>query len=297
MPERTPRRLAPVVVWIARLAWVAVAVAGGSAVDAAVDGRSAAVRWTAAVGGWTTWAAVALALAIPSVRTLTVVRVAAPLAVAATVACGLGGASTVDLLLLGLPTFVAVAAVLTPEVAIAYVQASAYGDEERFPLRAPAAAGTAAVLTWVLWAVATVSGPLLLAARQWVVGGLVALAAVAGAVYLAPRWDRLSQRWLVLVPAGLVVRDPVVLADTLMLRRDQITSIGLAREGTDATDLTGPASGYAVEVATAVPLNAVSASTPADPDGRPIRLRAFLVSPSRPGRALERAAARGLPVH
>jgi len=296
MSERPPRRIAPLVVWIARLSWVLVALAGGAAIDAAVEGCSSAVRWTAAIGGWTIWALVALALAIPSVRTLTVARVAAPLALVATAAAALAGAPTIDLLLLGLPTFVSVAAVLTPELAIAFVQASAYGDEERFPLRAPAAAGAAALLAWALWAIAVVAGPLLLAAQQWIVGGAVTLVAIAGTTFLTPRWHRLSRRWLVLVPAGLVVHDPVVLADTLMLRRDQLTSIGLAREGTAATDLTGPASGYALEVTTSSPVNAVYAFTPAEPNGRAVQLREFLVSPTRPGRALARAEARRLPV-
>ena len=41
--------------WVARLAWVFVAVVGGRAIEAAVDGRSSAVRWVAGVGGWAAW--------------------------------------------------------------------------------------------------------------------------------------------------------------------------------------------------------------------------------------------------
>ena len=42
--------------------------------------------------------------------------------------------------------------------------------------------------------------------------------------------------------------DPVVLADTLMLRSDQIASMRLAPADTAAADLTGPASGHAIEI-------------------------------------------------
>ena len=290
------RRFAPPVVWLARLAWLLVAVLGGSAVEAAVDERSAAIRWVVAIGGWTVWGIVALALAIPAVRSLTVVRVVAPLAIAAGIAIAVAGVPATDLVLFGLPTFVAVAAVFTPELGIAYSQASAYGDEHRFPLRAPAATGAVAIVLWLAWAPLALAGPLLLASRMWLVGGLVSAAAIAGAVFLLPRWNRLAQRWLVLVPAGLVVRDPLVLGETLMLRTSEIQTISLARADTGAADLTGPASGYAVEVSTGATVTAVFAGSPSTPEGRAVHLTAFLVAPSRPGRALDVARQRGLPV-
>ena len=99
-----------------------------------------------------------------------------------------------------------------------------------------------------------------------------------------------------LVPAGVVIHDPVVLADTLSLRTAQVASIGLAPADTQAADLTGPASGYAVEVATTESITTVFAYTPSEPNGKAIHLRSFLVAPSRPGRALRSARARGLPV-
>ncbi|MDX2378311.1 MAG: hypothetical protein QNM02_00955 [Acidimicrobiia bacterium] len=289
-------RVAGWTVWAARLAWLLVALLGGEAVEAAIDGRSSAVRWVSAIGAWTIWAVVALALAIPSVRSLTVVRVFAPVAVAAGIAAALAGAPATDLVLYGIPAFGAVAAAYTPEFGIAYAQASAYGDEHRFPLRAPAATGAVAIVLWLGWVPLLLAGPLLLAATMWLVGGLVSAGAIAGAVFLLPRWHRLAQRWLVLVPAGLVVRDPIVLAETLMLRSREVRTISLALADTGAADLTGPASGYALEVATTATVTAVFAGSPSSPEGRAVHLTAFLVAPSRPGRALEVARARGLTV-
>jgi hypothetical protein len=289
-------RVARFTPWAARAAWIAVAVVGGAAVESAVEGRSSAVAWTAAIGGWVLWAVAALGLAIASVRSLTAVRVVVPLSIVATIAAGIGGATAVELIALGAPAVVAVAAVMTAEFGRQYVQASAYGDEERFPLRLPVGAGIAAIVSWILWAPAVVAGPLLVAARSWVAGVLVCIVAIGGAVALVPRWHRLSKRWFVLVPAGVVVHDPVVLADTFPLRTAQVASIGLARAETQAADLTGPASGYAVEVATTESVTAVFAFTPTEPNGRAIHLRAFLVAPSRPGRALRSARARGLPI-
>ena len=282
--------------WAARLGWILVAVVGGSAVESAVDGRSAAVAWTAAIGGWTLWAVAALGLAIASVRSLTVVRLVTPLALVAAIAAGIGGATAVELLLLGGPAIVASAAAMTAEFGRQWVQASAYGDEDRFPLRFPVGAGLAAIVAWCVWAPALVAGPLLIAAQSWIVGAVVCLLALVGGALLGPRWHRLSMRWFVLVPAGLVVRDPVVLADTFPLRTAQVASIGLARTDTEAADLTGPASGYAIEIATTESVTTVFAFTPAEPNGKAIHLRSFLIAPSRPGQVLRSATARNLPV-
>lgn len=282
--------------WVARLAWILVAVVGGGAIESAVGDRSAAVAWTVAIGGWGLWAIGALGLAIASVVSLSVVRVVVPLSLAATIATGISGAPALDLALLGGPAVVAAAAVMTAEIGRQWVQASAYGDEERFPLRFPVGAGLAAIVSWLLWAPSLIAGPLLVAAESWIAGVLLCALAIAGTVLLGPRWHRLAMRWFVLVPAGVVVHDPVVLADTFPLRTAQVASIGLATADTEAADLTGPASGYAVQVATTESVTAVFALTPAEPNGRAIHLRSFLIAPSRPGQALRSARARGLPV-
>ena len=124
---------------------------------------------------------------------------------------------------------------MTAEFGRQWVQASAYGDEERFPLRFPVGAGLAAIVAWVVWAPTLIAGPLLLAAESWIVGVVLTLLALAGVVVLGPRWHRLSLRWFVLVPAGVVVHDPVVLADTFPLRTAQVASIGLAPADTQGS--------------------------------------------------------------
>jgi hypothetical protein len=294
MAFRPSLNLARALPWIARIGWIIVAVFGGAAIEAAVEDRSAQVRYIAAIGGWAVWGAIALALAIASVRSLTAIRVGTPLALVATAAVALAGAPAVEIALLGFPAFVTCAAAFSAELGRRFVQASAYGDEERFPLRAPAAVGAAAIAAWIIWSICLLSGPLLLGAESWVFGSLFTALAVAGIVLLGPRWDRLSQRWFVLVPAGLVLHDPVVLADTLALRKSQVSNIRLAPASTEAVDFTGPASGYAIEVTTTESVNAVFAFTPSEPNGRAIHLTAFLISPSRPGQVLRASAARGL---
>ena len=281
--------------WVARLAWLAVAL-GGAAIESAVDGRSGAVRWLAGVGGWTLWGTVVVALLVPSVLSLAWTRVVGPLTIPVAVACVVGGADATEVALLAVPSLVALAAAFSPEVGRWMVQASAYGDEDRLLLRSPVAAGTAAIVSWIVWAVVVIVGPLALAAGNLVVGIPLTLVAVAVSVYVGPRWLRMVRRWLVLVPAGLVVHDPVVLADTLMVRTNQLAALRLAPADTAAADLTGPASGYAVEITTSETVSTVFAFTPQEPNGKAIHMTGFLVAPSRPGAALRRAAERGLPV-
>lgn len=287
--------IARLVPWVARVAWVLVAVIGGRALDSAVEDRSPAVRWTTSVGGWAVFAIVAAALLIPAVISLTLSRVGAPLALVAAVGAALAGSPGVDVALLAVPAIVAVAAIFSAEFGRWMVQASAYGDEDRLLLRSPVPVGAAAIVTWLVWAPALVGGPLAIAARNWVLGVPVTALAIVGVVVVGPRWHQMSRRWLVLVPAGLVVHDPVVLADTLMVRANQILGLGLARADTQAADLTGPASGYAVQVDTSETVSTVFAFTPKEPNGTAIHMTGFLVAPSRPGEALRRASERGLP--
>jgi len=290
------RLIARAVPWIARVAWILVAVVGGRAIEAAVDGRSSPVRWTVAIGGWSLFAAVAVALLIPAVISLTVSRVGSPLALLAAAGSALAGSPGLDIALLAIPAIVSVAAIFTAEFGRWMVQASAYGDEDRLPLRCPVPVGAAAIVSWLLWAPSVLGGPLALAAGNLLVGIPVTVVAIATTVFVGPRWHQLSRRWLVLVPAGLVVHDPVVLADTLMVRTGQLLALGLARADTEAADLTGPASGYAVQVDTSETVSTVFAFTPREPNGKAIHMTGFLISPSRPGEALRRARERGLSV-
>ncbi len=282
--------------WAARLAWLLVAVAGGAALEGAMQGRSSSVRWVTAVGAWGSWTIVLVALLIASARTLTVVRVGMPVSAVIVVTAAVGGADAIGSLALAAPAIGALIAVFSAEFGRSFVQASAYGDEQRFPLRPPFGIAVAAAVTWCIWAPALVAGPLLLGARNWVPGVLLCAVAIAGIVVIGPRWHRLSLRWLVFVPAGVVIHDPIVLADTVSLRTAQVARIRLAPSDTGAADLTGPTSGYALQIDTTETITAVFAFTPSEPNGRAIHMSALLVAPSRPGGALAAAASRRLPV-
>lgn len=280
--------------WALRIAWVAL-LASGPAIAGAVDDSSAAVRVTATVMAWTAWGIGLVATIAPSPSTLTVVRLLAPVAPVAGVLAllaGAGGVAGAVAVAVGVAvTIVAFAG----EVGEAFVQGGAYGDESRYPLRPPVPLLAPIVVAWIVLASAVVTAPLAIAARSWAFG-LLAAGIAAGALWLLPRrFHALSRRWLVFVPAGVVVHDGVVLAETVAVRPAQLRSISLALADTEAADLTGPAAGHALEVTLGETITVLRAPTRSSPRGTALHVRAFLVSPSRPGRALAEARRRGIP--
>lgn len=282
--------------WLLRLLWVAVLVSGGTALDGATEGAASAVAATTRYGALAIWIAGVAAMALPAVTSLTAVRLIAPTSVPAAVVALAAGAPTTDGVVFLAVALVTTMVALSADLGRVYVQASAYGDEDRHLLRPPAAYAIASVALWACCTGATIAGPLLIASGRWLVGIMLVVIACGGIVLGRPRWHRLSRRWFVVVPIGVVIHDQVVLAETVMLRRQELAAIRLAPMGTEAADLTGPAAGHAIEISTVEPTTAIFAATPKEPRGRAIHLSSCLIAPTRPGRALRAAAARRLPV-
>jgi len=215
-------RLAP-----ARVVWLALPLTSGPAASDALSTWPSAPRVLGAAFLWLAWGAGLVALLAPRPVGLTVVRVVAPaFAALAIVAAAWGDASTTVALFAVVGTLAASALVADPAVAIASANGIAYGDERRFPLRTPPALYLAPLpLARAVAAAGPVTGPLLLADGQ-VLWGLVALAVGIPATALAARsLQVLARRWLVLVPAGLVVADPMTLADPVLVVRRRLRAL------------------------------------------------------------------------
>jgi len=106
------------------------------------------------------------------------------------------------------------------------MNASAYGDEQRVPLRVPPSLFLAPLpLARALVVGGVIAAPLLLADGR-IVLGLAALAVgVPMVVVLVRALDRLSHRFVVLVPAGFVVVDPMTLTDPVLFVREHIVGL------------------------------------------------------------------------
>lgn len=282
--------------WVLRLAWVGVLVTGDAAIDGATATRSETIGAVATWGAGAFWVLGVAAMALPAVVSLTATRALVPLSIPVAVVTWAAGADALDggsmLSVAALTTIVA----YSGEIGRVFVQASAYGEEDRHLLRPPAGYLLAVLVSWTVWAGALIGAMLLLAAQYWILGAALSAATIGLSAWAWPRWHRLSRRWFVVVPIGLVVHDHLVLAETLMLRRQEIAAVRLARTGTGAADLTGPAGGHAVEITTVEPVTVILAATPSEPGGKAIHLTGCLVAPTRPGRALQAVGRRDLPV-
>jgi hypothetical protein len=235
---------------------------------------------------------------VPRASSLTVVRCGAPAALAAAVAAVLHGPAGGDDAVALAAGLAVVAAGWWSVTADAFVDGSSYGDERRFALRSPPALLLGPVpVAWCLAVVAPATAALLLSARQWLAGGLVGAIATAGIVLGVPALHRLSRRWLVLVPAGIVVHDHLALADPVLLRRATLAEVGPAPADTadpvDVVDLTLGAGGLLVGLRLRRPTDLPVATGLGRRRGVVTRVASLvLVAPGRPGAFLTAARAR-----
>ena len=290
----TPTKALP---WLMRVAWLVLPFAAGPALAAAFDPRSEAVRATASAGLWLGWTVVVVALLVPHPLGLTGLRLAAPAALAAAVAAAVSGeADALDATLAVVSTTVVAALALLPETGTWLVNGGAYPNERRHLLRPPRALLAGPIpLAWALLLAALCAGPLLLAAGRGPAGALALVLGTPLALLLARALHSLTQRWAVLVPAGLVLKDHFAVLDPVLLRRVDIEVLRPAPPGSDALDLTAGAPGLALEarLREAVPVVRVVLGTRRSEPGRSAAMR---FTPTRPGLVLDEARARRIRV-
>ena len=134
-------------------------------------------------------------------------------------------------------------AIFLPVFGAHHVQASAYGDERRLPLRVPRAQVLPIVLAWLV-ITGSLCGALFAGAGNiwWLLIATTAIF-VAANKFLVPQLHRFSCRWLVVVPAGVVVHDQLLLAETFMVRTSSVVNVELSASAKDTINLTGSARG------------------------------------------------------
>ncbi|MCY4271605.1 MAG: hypothetical protein OXF00_03070 [bacterium] len=281
-------------VWAVRGWWAALPFTAGPVLADGLQETSAAWRTTASVGLWVLWGIVLAGALLAHPATLVLVRLAGLSAVAALVWAGLGGADWDEVALMAAVTGALAAVALSAPVGQVFVNGISYGDEVRLLLRPPAVllAGplpAAAVVT----VGGVVSGPLLLAAEQWAWGGIVTTAGGAVAVLGGRSLYSLTRRWVVFVPAGLVLHDHLAVRDPVLMRRRAVAALEPAPKSSDAVDLTQGAAGLLLELSLSQP---IPLTPPTRRKSRTDEIQAgsILVAPSRPGEAVALARQRQL---
>jgi hypothetical protein len=281
------------------ISWICLPVLGGPAIGDALAyaDPDAAGRWTIAL--WVLWAAGVGALVAPRTVTLTAARLVVP--GGALVGCwaAISGEPGVADVAAATTGVAAVVLLLAPSVSARFVDGSSYGDEVRIPLRTPATLALGpAPLAVVLAIAAAAAGPMLLLAGA-VGAGIVATAAgwpLAAA--LTRSLHRLHRRWLVFVPAGVVVHDHLALAEPVLVQRAQIRRFAAAAadaaEAPGVRDLTVGAWGLVVAIDLGEPLVIATAARRGE-TAEAEAVTGLLVAPLLPGAAIAEAAHRRIP--
>ena len=207
------------------MAWASLVITAGPAAADALDPWSSAPRTVASVILWAAWAAGVLATLAPRPLGLTVLRVAAPVGVLLALAA-VPSAGPAKGILAVAGTALATGLTLSAPVDHRFANGGAYGEERRYPLRVPPALLLGpAPLAVVLTSAGMLAGPLLLADGRYVVGAVALAAGVPVVAAAARSLYALSQRWAVLVPAGIVLKDPLTLVDPVLFPRERIASL------------------------------------------------------------------------
>lgn len=277
--------------WPARALWIALALVSGPALDDAVGGRSTPVQLVVLIGLSVWWFAGFVALLVPRSTALTALRIVVPGGLAAAIATALAGPTvdTTDAVVVAIAAL-ATLAVLVPWIGDAWVDGSSYGAERRLLLRPPVLFSTFLVpVAWLLVVVGISLGPLLLASGQWITGLLALIVGWAVAAAGSRSLHQLSRRWVVLVPTGLVIHDSLTMPEPQLILRRMITRLGPALADTKADDLTAGASGLALQLDLAEPVDLLLR------DGnRATKTKAtasLLFTPTRPKHLLDAASA------
>lgn len=286
--------------WLFTLLWAVLPLVAGPAFDRALHDEPAAFRTATSIALWAIWAVTLVAALVPRTLTLTAIRIVTPAALVTAAWATIDAAAPAWQAALALvSTALATVVALSAPTGWVFVNGSAYGAERRFPLRPPGPLLLGPIeLAWLVCVAGAITGPLLVT-RGVVAGGIAAVVVGWPVAALAARaLHRLSARWLVFVPAGMVLVDPMTLGDALLMQRQHVAWFGPATEdeAASAEDLTAGALGLALHARFRQPLPLL---TLADLRAGASRLSsrpvdAVLFAPTRPGAVLREAAARHL---
>lgn len=243
---------------------------------------------------WATWAIMLLSVLVPATSSLTSLRLVAPAHLGiCVVTTALAGIDVPSALALAVSAVASIAS-SSAETGAHFVQASAYGDERRFPLRCPRPTVAVLIVAWVLWFAAAASGAGLLAGGQWS-GSIPAAVALIGFAFLPRRFHVPARRWLVEVPAGIVIHDQVELTETAMFARRNVLGVEAwsSQEMADTAerdaplDVSGCPHTPGVVIRLSDPETIIIAPTSDHPGGRALHVRSVKVCPTRVNRTLE----------
>jgi hypothetical protein len=283
--------------WILRLSWFSTALFCAPLFGEALASRSRPVQLCVAILAWIIWGAGLVATLVPHPIGLVGLRTGGPLLLAASVWATAQPDTATSSRFMGLVcALIVTAMVLFHETGHFCVNGPAYPNERRFLLRPSASLLIIAPVATALVAAGLIAGPLLLASRQWILGGVLTGFGFALAYALTRSLFALARRFLVFVPAGFVIHDYSALREPVLFKRGQIERLRAAPADTDSLDLTLGAPGLVLEVLLKEKVEMSRLTGPRDRVGETGKSARFLAVPTLPGRLLNEARSRHYPV-
>jgi hypothetical protein len=296
--ERVAGSVTNIELWIFRVLWLVMPFITGPLFEAALEDTSRSFELGVGILLWVVWGAMLVAAMIPRTETLTALRIVPFAAVCASIWAAIDAgsdASTASTAAALVATTLAAAFSIRSTISDAFVDGSSYGDERRFMLGTPGPLllGPLAIV-WVVIVAGSVAGPLLLLTQRWALGAIALAVGWALVWFALPMLHRLSNRWLVFVPAGVVVHDKTALREPQLFRVEDIDAFGPAPAECQEQDLSLDALGLALRVILKEESKIIRNGRNQSIDLTAIT--GFIVSPNRPGAVIEEARKRNYPI-
>lgn len=296
MTRSLPTGFVPVAAALA--IWILQPFTTGALIGTALSPADDPFRTTVSVGAWITWTLVLVAIAVPRPVTLTISRlgVTGGLAAAGWAAVASAGDGETPTIVVGLiGAALSVFALHLPGMGDRFVDGVSYGDERRFLLRAPGPVvlGVLGPAT-ALVVVGVAAGPLLLADERWLAGAVLTVVGWLAASLPLNALHRLTDRFVVFVPNGMVVHDRTALREPVLFVTREIAGLAPAHRDTAGTDITNQALGLVLELRLAAPVDLPVVTGRATTEAQAVR--SLLIAPTRPGAVMRTALERGITV-
>ena len=284
--------------WAFRLLWLVLPFTTGPIFGEALDPTQRPFQLGVTLLLWGVWAVVLVLSMVPRTQTLTVLRIISFAGFAGLIWATIDSGDSVSVALIPLAIATMAFAAFTTisgDLGDAFVDGSSYGDETRFLLSTPGALMLGPIqLVWLVIVAGAVVGPLLLLAQQYVIGVVALIIGWALVFFAVPIVHRLSNRWLVFVPAGVVVHDKTALREPQLFRKETVAAFGPAPVGCELEDLSLGGLGLALR-AELKESSKISGNS-RDDSVELTDIDGFIVSPNRPGAVIAEAKRRGFDI-
>ena len=280
-----------------RIIWLSLPLLCGPSLADSFNDFKLLLRTTVSISLWVFWALILLSTLIATPVSLAIIRIGAPAAAALSLWSALETSGSFSGIIGLAAGAIAASVALSAPLGDRFSDGASYGDERRFLLRAP---GPVLLLfgplAWLTSLAGLTVGPILLLDKNFLLGSLISLCGFPLSVISSNAIYQLGRRWLVLVPAGILLHDHLSVGDPTLIPRNQLANFSPAKVETNALDLSQNSFGLSLEIQCSTPLSMMLKIGTRKTMNENSVVESFLINPARPNVLLAEAQKRGLKV-